>query len=272
MQSFGILKHDGQTTIKRMCGCNFGEQFTQRRQDKGKRSAQFMGCHREESLTLLAKFHFLVTFHIDRKQFVFQTQFVLYPLLLQPHTMQVNQHDTDQPSRYKQTEPESFTPVRSNHHLQGTDIPFTLVLENGLHLKGIGTGRQTVVRDFFSFIGHNPFLLIRIQAEKVFLEFGQIEQVSKQQGETAVLMRQVQFRGIKERLGQHHLPVDLLPNLYGGMVHFQVGKNHPSLFLRIIKAKVGRTEIGQHAVVSPEKEVLAKKDRAVASRNIIVIE
>ena len=85
-------------------------------------------------------------------------------------------------------------------------------------------------------------------------------------------MRQVQFGGIKERLRQHHLPVDLLPDLHGGMVHFQVGKNHPSLFLRIIKAKVGRTKIGQHAVVSPEKEVLAEKDRAVASRNIIVIE
>ena len=83
-----------------MCGCNFEEQFTQRRQDKGKRSAQFMGCHREESLTLLTKFHFLVTFHIDRKQFMLQTQFVLYPLLLQPHTMQVNQHDTDQASRH----------------------------------------------------------------------------------------------------------------------------------------------------------------------------
>ena len=231
-----------------------------------------MGCHREESLTLLAKFHFLVTLHIDRKQFMFQTQFVLYPLLLQSHAMQVNQHDTNQPSRHKQTEPKSFTPVRSNHHLQGTDIPFTLVLENGLHLESIGTGRQTVVRDFFSFIGHNPFLLIRIQAEKVFLEFGQIEQIGKQQGETAVLMRQVQFRGIKERLGQHHLPVDLLPDLYGGVVHFQVGKNHPSLFLRIIKAKVGRTEIGQHAVVSPEKKVLAEKDGAVATRNIIVIE
>ena len=272
MQSFGILEHDGQTTIKRMCGCNFGEQFTQRRQDKGKRSAQFMGCHREESLTLLAKFHFLVTFHIDRKQFVFQTQFVLYPLLLQPHTMQVNQHDTDQTSRHKQTEPEGFAPVRSNHHFQATDIPFTLVLENGLHLKGIGTGRQTVVRNFFSFIGHNPILLIRIQAEKVFLEFGQIEQIGKQQRETAVFMRQVQFGGIKERLRQHHLPVDLLPDLHGGVVHFQVGKNHPSLFLRIIKAKVGRAKIGQHAMVSPEKEVLAEKYRAVASRNIIVIE
>ena len=272
MQSFGILEHDRQTTIKRMCGCNFGEQFTQRRQNKGKRSTQFMGCHREESLTLLAKFHFLVTFHIDRKQFMLQTQFVLYPLLLQPHTMQVNQHDTDQTSCHKQAEPESFTPVRSNHHLQGTDIPFTLVLENGLHLESIGTGRQTVVRDFFSFIGHNPFLLIRIQAEKVFLEFGQIEQIGKQQGETAVLMCQVQFGSIKQRLVQHHLPVDLLPDLYGGVVHFQVGKNHPSLFLRIIKTKVGRTEIGQHAVVSPEKKVLAEKDGTVATRNIIVIE
>ena len=255
-----------------MCGCNFGEQFTQRRQDKGKRSAQFMGCHREESLTLLAKFHFLVSLHIDRKQFMLQAQFILYPLLLQPHTMQVNQHDTNQPSCHKQTEPESFTPVRSNHHLQGTDIPFTLVLENGLHLKSIGTGRQTVVRDFFSFIGHNPILLIRIQAEKVFLEFGQIEQIGKQQRETAVFMRQVQFGSIKQRLVQHHLPVDLLPDLYGGVVHFQVGKNHPSLFLRIIKAKVGRTEIGQHAVVSPEKKVLAEKNGAVATRNIIVIE
>ena len=127
-----------------------------------------------------------------------QTQFILYLLLLQPQTMQVNQYDTDQTSCYEQAEPEGFAPMRSNHHLQATDIPFTLILENGLHLKSIGTGRQTVVRNFFSFIGHNPILLIRIQAEKVFLEFGQIEQIGKQQRETAVFMRQVQFGGIKE--------------------------------------------------------------------------
>ena len=84
-------------------------------------------------------------------------------------------------------------------------------------------------------------------------------------------MRQVQFRSIKERLRQHHLPVDLLPDLHGSVVHFQVGKNHPSLFLRIIKVKVGRTEIGQHAVVSPKKKVLAEKDGAVTTRNVIVI-
>ena len=194
-----------------------------------------------------------------------QPQFILYALLFQPHTMDIDQYHAYQSHSHQQTEPPRLAPVRVDYDGQTAHLALTLVLKDRLHLKRIFSRGQSVVGDFVSLVGHNPFLLIRVQTVQVFLQLVQVKQVGERKRKVPVGMVQMQTRGIEQGAGQNHLPVHVLANLHRCMVHLQVGEHHPSPFDGIMKAEPRGTEISQCAVISPEQEILSEENRTVAA-------